>query len=191
MQNQVAASSPAEVLRFWFEELTQEDWFQERAELDQRVTLRYGALHERGARGELYTWRKDIAGRLAEVLLLDQFSRNIGRGAARAFAQDGMALCLAQEAIAARLDQALPPLRRKFLYLPYMHSESLEIHHQAVRLFEALAHTDPLERTALEYEHKHLAILKRFGRYPHRNAILGRASTARELEFLAQPDSAF
>ena len=178
-------------MRFWFEELTPRDWFAVREQLDRVVGERYGVLHGCAARGELYSWRGTAAGRLAEVLLLDQFSRNLGRGTACAFAQDGMALGLAQEAVAAGLDQELEPVRRKFLYMPYMHSESLALHRVALRLFQALAEADPEEQNSLEYERRHLAIIERFGRYPHRNAILGRASTARELDFLKQPGASF
>jgi uncharacterized protein (DUF924 family) len=143
-------------------------------------------------RGELYAWRQAAdaaeaaAGRLAEVIVLDQFSRNLFRDRREAFAADGMALVLAQEAVAAGLDRALDPVRRAFLYLPYMHSESALIHRQAVRLFAApeLAHH-------LDFELRHQAIIERFGRYPHRNAILGRQSTAAEIEFLKTPGSAF
>ena len=143
-------------------------------------------LLERAARCELWAWRGTPEGRLAEVLVLDQFSRNAWRDTARAFAQDPLALALAQEAVAGGHDLALPPPRRAFLYMPYMHSESLAVHEEALRLFG-----QPELAFNLDFERRHQAIVARFGRYPHRNAVLGRASTAEELDFLAQPGSSF
>ena len=125
------------VLSFWFEEIEPRCWWQKDAGFDDQIRYRFGALHEQATRGELLYWRDSAEGRLAEVLVLDQFSRNIWRDQARAFAHDGMALVLAQEAVAAGVDQALPPERRAFLYMPYMHSESLAIHQLAMKLFEA------------------------------------------------------
>ena len=118
--------------------------------------------------------------------MLDQFSRNIHRDTAEAFANDALALALAQEAVARGCDRELPPVERAFLYLPWMHSESALIHEEALRLFAAPG----LEKN-LDFERRHKAIIDRFGRYPHRNAVLGRASTADELEFLKQPGSSF
>jgi uncharacterized protein (DUF924 family) len=177
---------PDDVLRFWFEELPPAQWFTVSAALDETIRARFGALHEAATRGELFAFRETAEGRLAEVLVLDQLSRNLYRGQARAFAYDGMALVLAQEAIARGADAALPPPRRAFLYLPFMHSESLVIHQQALALFAA-----PGMESNLDFERRHLAILERFGRYPHRNAIVGRASTAEEIEFLKLPGSGF
>jgi len=125
-------------------------------------------------------------GRLAEIIVLDQFSRNIYRGTARAFAQDSLALALAQEAISQDLDKQLSPEQRSFLYMPFMHSESKLIHEFALKLFQRLGN-----QANLEYEIKHKIIIDRFGRYPHRNQILGRESTEEELSFLTQPDSSF
>ena len=118
--------------------------------------------------------------------MLDQFSRNMFRDSPLAFAQDPLALALAQEAVACGADQALSQIERNFLYMPYMHSESPAIHLQAVALFENNGIAN-----SLDYEHRHKAIIDRFGRYPHRNAALGRASTPEELEFLKQPGSSF
>jgi len=123
-------------------------------------------------------------GRLAEILVLDQFSRHIHRDTPGAFAQDPMALALAQEAVALGIDQDLEKSRRHFLYMPYMHSESLVIHDRALELFEALG-------VAVDFEIRHRDIIERFGRYPHRNETLGRKSTAEEIEFLKQPGSSF
>lgn len=178
--------SAAEVLQFWFEETRPAQWWAKSPDFDRQVEVRFGRLHAAALRGELYAWRDGADGRLAEVIVLDQFSRNIHRDRAAAFAADGMALVLAQEAVAAGLDGVLEPNRRAFLYLPYMHSESALIHTLAVRLFAA-----PGLEANLEFELRHQAIIERFGRYPHRNAVLGRQPTADEIEFLKTPGSAF
>ncbi|MEF8707261.1 MAG: DUF924 family protein [Candidatus Accumulibacter sp. UW27] len=183
------------MLRFWFDETRPAQWWAKSEAFDRLVESRFGALHAAAICGELYAWRQAAAGadaadaaagRLAEVIVLDQFSRNIFRDRREAFAADGMALVLAQEAVAGGLDRALDPVRRAFLYLPYMHSESVLIHRQAVKLFAA-----PGMASHLDFELRHQAIIERFGRYPHRNAILGRPSTAAEIEFLKTPGSAF
>ncbi len=136
---------------------------------------------------EFYTWRSSHKGRLAEIIILDQFSRNIYRDTTAAFAQDAMALTLAQEAVAAGVLQELKTLyERKFLLMPYMHSESKLIHQQAEQLFKQ--HTD---EEIYGSEIKHKVIVDRFGRYPHRNEILGRTSTLEEVAFLQQPNSSF
>ena len=178
--------SAAEVLHFWFAETRPAQWWAKSDDFDCLVAARFGALHAAAVRGELYAWRTDADGRLAEIIVLDQFSRNIFRPSREAFAADGMALVLAQEAVAAGLDRGLEPSRRAFLYLPYMHSESRLIHCLAVELFAAPGMADPLD-----FELRHQAIIERFGRYPHRNALLGRQSTAAEIEFLKTPGSAF
>lgn len=168
-----------EVLRFWFEELTPEDWFRKSAELDECIRQRFGSLYQSAVQGELAHWRQTARGRLAEIIVLDQFSRNLFREDARAFAADGMALVLAQEALS--VTHELTSEERGFLYMPFMHSESLVIHDQAVSLF-----AEPgLEKRA-QYEEAHRNIIERFGRYPHRNALLGRVSTPEELEFLKE-----
>ncbi|TFH86410.1 DUF924 domain-containing protein [Billgrantia azerbaijanica] len=174
------------VLDFWFRELAPAQWFRKDPALDAAIAERFGALLDAAVRGELWTWRRSPPGRLAEVIVLDQFSRNTHRDTPRAFAADPIALVLAQEAVAQGLDQALPTRRRVFLYMPYMHSESLAIHDEALRLFD-----QPGLEENLRYERHHRDILVRFGRYPHRNAILGRESTPEELAFLEQPGSSF
>lgn len=171
---------------FWFKELEPRQWWEVDATLDRLISDRFGALQRRAERGELDCWRATPPGRLAEILVLDQFSRNIWRGTPRAFASDSMALVLAQEAVRQGADQALPIERRAFLYMPFMHSESLAIHEVAVELFSL-----PGLESNLEFEWKHRRIIERFGRYPHRNFILGRPSTAEELDFLTEPDSSF
>lgn len=180
------APDAADVLRFWFDETPPAQWWRRSDEFDARVRERFGLLHAAVARAERWRWRSSPEGRLAEVIVLDQFSRNLHRDSPLAFACDRMALALAQEAVATGADQALPPTRRAFLYLPYMHSESLVIHDEAARLF-----TQPGLEDNLRSEGQHRAILERFGRYPHRNAALGRVSTPEEEAFLRTPGSSF
>jgi uncharacterized protein (DUF924 family) len=182
----MAAVAPAEVLRFWFEEATPAQWWKKDGAFDTLVRARFGALHAAAARCEHYGWRASAEGRLAEIIVLDQFSRNLFRDSALAFASDPLALALAQEAVAAGVDVQLGVEQRRFLYMPYMHSESLAIHDIAVQLFD-----QPGLQDNLAFEHRHRDIIVRFGRYPHRNAVLGRASTAEELAFLQLPGSAF
>ncbi len=178
--------TPDTVLAFWFEEIEPRQWWAVDAAFDAVIRTRFGALHRAAAQGELWAWRATPQGRLAEVIVLDQFSRNMHRETPLAFAADPMALALAQETVAGGHDQALPPERRVFLYMPYMHSESAVVHEEAVRLFTALGIANNVD-----FELRHQSIITRFGRYPHRNAILGRASTPEELAFLQQPGSRF
>lgn len=186
------------VLTFWFEELEPAQWWQKNQRLDRKISERFVDLHRRACLGELFEWRVQAQGRLAEIIVLDQFSRNIYRDSPQAFAADGMALALAQEAISAGAEQALTPQQRVFLYMPMMHSESLKVHEVALALFEKNAELQPGHEheqreaaSSLKYERLHQAIIARFGRYPHRNAILGRESSAEEQAFLQQPGSSF
>ncbi len=178
------------VLHFWFTELNAKQHFVKDTALDVMITERFGTLLQSAAQCELFAWRNSAQGRLAEIIVLDQFSRNVFRphlpNAARAFAQDPLALALAQELVASGGDLALPVEQRKFAYMPYMHSESRTVHHEALRLF-----AQPGLEDNLKFEQRHLAIIERFGRYPHRNAILGRDSTAEELAFLQEAGSSF
>lgn len=175
-----------DILDFWFHADSQSLWFSQSHEFDQSIAQQFMSTHQQAARAELWSWRKTVEGRLAEIIVLDQFSRNLFRDSAQAFAQDSLALALAQEAISLDLDQQLSPEQRAFLYMPFMHSESRLIHEFALKLFQRLGNP-----TNLEFEKKHKVIIDRFGRYPHRNRILGRESTAEELTFLTQPDSSF
>ena len=177
---------PQSILHFWFTELTPKQHFAKDAALDEAIRTRFGATLEAAARCELFAWRATPEGRLAEVLVLDQFSRNVYRDTPRAFAQDALALVLAQELVASGQDRSLPLAQRSFAYMPYMHSESALIHEQAVVLF-----SQPGMEDTLRFELQHKAIIDRFGRYPHRNTILGRSSTAEELAFLNEPGSSF
>lgn len=175
-----------EVIRFWFEELGPRDWWKKNPELDEHIAKRFMTTHQAAIACELHPWRATAIGRLAEVIVLDQFSRNIHRDTRLAFANDPLALALSQEAIARAADEELSPMQRSFLYMPFMHSESAAIHEWALALFEKNGIQD-----SLDYEIKHKAIIDRFGRYPHRNALLGRESTAAELAFLKEPNSSF
>ena len=174
------------ILHFWFEEITPKAWFSADPAFDALVTERFGGLLAQAAQGELSDWRSSHPGRLAEILVLDQFSRNIYRNTPQAFAQDAMALALSQEAVTAGALTALSAIERCFLLMPFMHSESRLVHIQAEALFRDHAPEDNYR-----FELRHKAIVDRFGRYPHRNTLLGRTSSAQELEFLAQPGSGF
>jgi uncharacterized protein (DUF924 family) len=178
--------TPDDILAFWFEEITPKLWWSNSDDFDRHVESRFGALHYAAECCELYGWRESAKGRLAEIIVLDQFSRNIYRGYPKAFANDSLALALAQTAVAVNTDHELDSAQRAFLYMPYMHSESPIIHALAVSLF-----SQPGMDGNLEFELRHKEIIDRFGRYPHRNAILGRTSTAEEIDFLKTPGSSF
>ncbi|NNF47959.1 MAG: DUF924 domain-containing protein [Desulfofustis sp.] len=175
-----------EVLDFWFKEIEPRQWWIKDNAFDQLIRDRFSTIHDQASRCELFSWRGSAQGRLAEIVVLDQFSRNMFRGTARAFAQDQMALVLSQEAISLGIDFELPSKKRSFMYMPFMHSESLLIHEQAEALYRRSG-----DQSSLEYELKHKKIIERFGRYPHRNEILGRESTEEEKEFLREPGSSF
>jgi uncharacterized protein (DUF924 family) len=175
-----------EVLSFWFDEIDSSRWWKKDPEFDQLIVDRFSVLHEQASRGELFEWRQSPEGRLAEVIVLDQFSRNMFRDTARSFAYDPLALVLSQEAIAQGADDDLSTAQRPFLYMPLMHSESLIVHDVALDLFARKC-----SEGNLNFEVRHRDIIERFGRYPHRNEILGRASTAEEIEFLKGPGSGF
>lgn len=175
-----------EVVRFWFEEIDPALWWKKDADFDEQLRERFGALHTQVGRCEMAHWRTDPHSRLAEIIVLDQFSRHLYRDRPAAFAWDGQALVLAQEAVREGADRHLSDDQRGFLYLPYMHSESALIHEQAEALYRELGNEEHLR-----FELAHKAIIERFGRYPHRNAALGRTSTAEELAFLREPNSSF
>ena len=175
-----------QVLDFWFDPENKEFWFSKSDEFDLELEEKFGHTLQQAMQCELWTWRETAEGRLAEIIVLDQFSRNLFRNHHASFAQDPLALSLAQEAVRLGLDQQLAPDQRCFMYMPFMHSESKIIHAQALQLFEALG--NPIN---LGFELKHKTIIDRFGRYPHRNQILERESTPEEVEFLTQPNSSF
>lgn len=178
--------SATEVIKFWFEEIEPKQRFAKDPAFDELIRSRFGELHKRARAGLLYTWREHPLDALAEIIILDQFSRNMFRDSAEAFAYDTLALVLAQEAVRRKLDAELDLRKKAFLYMPFMHSESAEIHEIALYLFG-----QPGLEDNFNFELKHKEIIARFGRYPHRNAVLGRESTPEELEFLSRPGSSF
>jgi len=175
-----------QILQFWFEDIESVQWFRKDDAFDQLLVDRFSEVHAQAVRCELFSWRGTAEGRLAEIIVLDQFSRNMFRGTPQAFANDPLALTLAQEAVARGADKQVSQVQRGFFYLPFMHSESLIIHEQAEKLYRQ----EGME-SGLEWEIKHKAIIERFGRYPHRNAILGRQSSKEERAFLKEPGSSF
>ncbi len=177
---------PQNILHFWFETLTDKQHFAKDAALDEMIRTRFGETLGAATRCELFAWRSAPEGALAEIIVLDQFSRNVYRDTPRAFAQDGLALALAQVLVASGQDSYLNARQRRFAYMPYMHSESALIHAQAVQLF-----TQPGLEDGLSFELRHQVIIDRFGRFPHRNALLGRVSSAEETAFLSEPGSSF
>ena len=185
-KTQVVMEEANGVLDFWFGELSPEHWFKEDAALDKTITSRFSKLRAAAIKGELWPWRATATGRLAEIILLDQFSRNIHRNDKDAFSADSMALVLAQEAVSVEADKVLTPQQRAFLYMPFMHSESLAIHDVALELFSQ----EGLERE-FTFEKRHQQIIEMFGRYPHRNRALGRESTPEEVAFLKKNPQGF
>lgn len=198
-------SDPETVLSFWFglpgsaAEITGRQrrlWFGKAPENDRLVAERFAPTLQAAAAGRLGHWAVTPRGRLALVLVLDQFPHHIHRDQPQAFASDPQALALSLAALATGEDQRLAPIERVFLYLPLEHAESLDLQEQSVSLYEKLAHAAAADERALfddflDYARRHRDVVARFGRFPHRNAILGRASTPDELEFLKQPGSRF
>lgn len=176
----------SDILKFWFDDIEPKQRWRKDDDFDRQIVDRFTDIHNRASKCELFSWRSAPAGRLAEIIVLDQFSRNMFRNSPRAFAQDPLALALAQEAVSLGVDRLLRNHERHFIYLPFMHSESLLIHETAVRLYSQ----EGME-SGLEWELKHKTIIERFSRYPHRNKALGRPSTAEEIAFLKNPGSSF
>lgn len=168
-----------DVLEFWFLQLNPSDWFKKDEILDLRMVEKFIAIHAQAVSGELFRWRDDPLGRLAEIILIDQFSRNIYRDDPKAYISDPMALVLAQEAIFGNHHKSFNDNQKIFLYLPFMHSESKIIHQIAVKLF-----SEPGLEESLAYENEHKKIIDRFSRYPERNKILGRINTSEEEYYL-------
>jgi len=190
-------SSAGGILDFWF---GREDepgygefrnvWFQKDEDFDREVQTRFREDHERAANGDLDGWREEAQSALALVILLDQFPRNIFRGDAQAHATDAKAQEVSEHAIERALDRELPAFQRMFLYMPFMHSESIEAQRRSVELFQRLR-DEPGGPDVVSYAIGHRDIVERFGRFPHRNDILGRQTTPEEAEFLTQPGSSF
>ena len=186
--------TPEDVLDFWFGDdptLFREAWFRTDPTFDAACRARFGTVLEAARTGALDSWAETPRGTLALVIVLDQLSRNIHRGTPDAFAADTRARALARAAVARGDDRRLGPLERSFLYLPFEHAEDLADQAMSVRLFETLRGTYDTADRAIEYAERHREVIRRFGRFPHRNAILGRASTAEELAYLAEPGSGF
>lgn len=182
-----------DVLHFWFGEspgARRKAWFEKDPALDADVRARFLRLHASAASGALSAWNETQNGSLALIVLTDQLPRNMLRGTAEAFATDSIALACAGHLIACGWDAHLLPVERMFVYLPFEHSESLADQQRSIDLFAPLAKFAETADTA-EYARRHWEIVRRFGRFPHRNAALGRGSTPEELEFLATPGSAF
>ncbi len=175
-----------DVLAFWFAASSKAHWFERSDAFDEAVRARLGPLHARAMAGEIDGWAGEPRGLLALVILLDQVPRNIHRGTPSAFATDAKALALARLAVDRGLDAGFEPDERLFLYLPFEHSEQLADQERSVALFRGLG-----DANYLDYAIRHRDVIARFGRFPHRNAVLGRASTAAELAFLEEPGSAF
>ena len=196
-----SAALPADaeaLLDFWFGAPTssgygsnRSEWFRKDPAFDASIRDRFGPLIERALRGELEDWAGTSRGALAQVIVLDQFTRNVFRDTPRAFAGDARALQAARAMVGSRQDEALPPFERTFAYLPFEHAEGLAMQQESVRLYGRLAALDPGQASGLDYAQRHRVIIERFGRFPHRNAVLGRHSTPEEIEFLKTPGSGF
>ncbi len=187
-----------QVLDFWFgavgstERGTQrKEWFRKDDAFDAQIRDRFGTAIEQALRGELDDWAGDERSALARIVLLDQLTRNCFRGTARAFAGDTQALAAASAMVGARGDEMLPPYMRAFVYMPFEHAEGLAMQDESVRLFRRVVTADPALAPMLDFAERHRAVIERFGRFPHRNELLGRHSTAEELTYLAQPGAGF
>lgn len=185
-------SSPREILAFWYAERCRERWFAKDAAFDEEIRTRFGALVHDAQMGGLDAWRSSADGTLALLLLLDQFARNIHRGSAKAFLGDPRAREVAAEAIARGFDQKYPFPDRIFFYLPFEHCETLANQDRFIALAQGCVREfGDVAADFVEYGHRHRVIIQRFGRFPHRNAALGRETTAEEAEFLKGPNSSF
>ena len=180
--------SRTEILDFWFVETSPVQWFQKSDVFDDMVRERFLPLYNMAKDGLCDSWMTDADGHLALIILLDQFPRNMFRGMPQAFETDARALEVARKAISLGLDQVLTQIKRRFIYLPFEHSENMEDQEKSVELFETMKEEDPL---GYEYAIRHLRIIEQFGRFPHRNEILGRKSTDAEIEYLSQPGAGF
>lgn len=177
-----------EILHFWFEEVQPAQWFQSNPELDALITEKFLATYEMAKDGLCDHWASDADGALALVLLLDQFPRHMFRGKAEAFATDRHALLIVKEAISKGFDQLLEPVKRGFLYVPFQHSEEMSDQNRSVELMKAMGDDNP---AGYDYAVRHKAVIEKFGRFPHRNKILGRESTREELEHLEKNPMGF
>jgi uncharacterized protein (DUF924 family) len=182
----MSSASIDEILHFWFEELSRKDWFRKDEALDSTIASRFGAIYHELSAGVPASWLETPEGVLAAIIVLDQFPRNMFRGDARAFATDEAALELAKRAIADGFDEKLTRDQRVFLYMPFQHSEDRDDQARAIALYAMLG-----KPSNLDFALRHQAVVDRFDRFPHRNALLGRASTDEERNFLSEPGSSF
>ncbi|MFB6275379.1 MAG: DUF924 family protein [Halothece sp.] len=185
------------VLNFWFGSPEDPDygkprkvWFQKNPDFDEEIRSRFLSRYQQAAEGKLDAWQNSPESCLALILLLDQFPRNLFRDQPKMFATDDQALAVAQYAVKQGCDQQLLDVQRWFIYLPFEHSEDLEMQHQSVALFSQLEN-NPDNANTLDYAYRHFNVIQQFGRFPHRNAILARESTPEEIAFLQQPGSSF
>ncbi len=177
-----------EVIKFWFEESAPAQWFQKDESFDTEIRERFFVTYEMAKKNLCSGWTSDADGVLALCLVLDQFPRNMFRDDAKAYATDAKILSIVKEALHKGFDQILPPEKRRFIYMPFMHSENIADQTRSVELFEKMKDAEPL---SYEYALKHLEVIKKFGRFPHRNKDLGRDSTTEELEYLSLPGAGF
>jgi len=185
-------SSPRDILEFWFSDRARQLWFEKDAVFDADIRARFGPMVHQAQMGGFDDWRSSADGALALLLLLDQFARNIFRGQAKAFLGDPRARAIAAEAVARGFDQRYPFPDRVFFYLPFEHCETLANQDRYIALMEGcLREFGEVAAEFLEYAHRHRTIIKRFGRFPHRNEALGRETTEEEVEFLKGPNSSF
>ncbi len=191
-------TSPDDILDFWFGAAgsaeagtLRKNWFVKDPEFDEEIARTFGSTIESALRSELDSWSAEPPSALARILLLDQFTRNVFRGTPRAFAGDAQAIAASRAMVGQRQDQTLDPVRRSFVYVPFEHAEGLETQDEGVRLFAQLAEADPRFGEMLDYAGRHRAVIERFGRFPHRNIVLGRQSTAEEIEYLRRPGAGF
>lgn len=180
--------SQREVLDFWFVETAPAQWFQKNDIFDDMIREEFMSVYDMAKSGLCDAWMKDADGCLALCVVLDQFPRNMFRNTARAYESDAKALEIAGHAIKKGFDQVLIPLKRRFLYLPFEHSEDLDNQVMSVQFFESMLDDDPM---GYEYARRHLDVIERFGRFPHRNKILGRANTPEEEAYLSEPGAGF
>jgi uncharacterized protein (DUF924 family) len=182
----VSVATIEEIIRFWFEELGPKDWYRKDPSIDAAIGTRFGGVLGALRSGVPEGWLGTPQGYLAAILVLDQFPRNMFRDQPRAFATDAQALALAKRAIAEGMDLKLKPEERAFVYMPFQHAEDAAEQGRSIELYTALGIP-----SNLDFARRHKAIIDRFGRFPHRNAVLGRASTKEEAAFLKEPGSSF
>jgi len=177
-----------EVISFWFEESTPQQWFQKNDSFDAEITERFMLTYDMARKDLCAEWTRDVDGLLALCLVLDQFPRNMFRGQPKAFETDDKVLLMVKEGLYKGYDALLNPMKRRFMYMPFMHSESLKEQKRSISLFESMKNDDPL---SYDYALKHYEVIEKFGRFPHRNKVLGRESTEEELQYLNIPGAGF